>query len=261
MKNIYFYFLLSLCLSCNSKQDAPQKQTVEPFKSTVTAQELLDLSVKASGLDKLYNATLTFEKKGVKYSAMRDQYAYEFRMTRIKNGIDYLAIASNGNFEYTENGEAVSYGSQNSLLEHKLIFDNNLMAIPRLFQNDNSITVTSVGQVEVKNIDYRVLQIHFKGQLPSDKMRNVRVYISPKSLLPDYICYSYGDNTRLLWMENTKRHNIDDVIISDFVTYISKKGTDNHDDMVSYVNTGALQQTERIEFKNLKLIENKSNEN
>lgn len=255
MKNLHFYFVIILCVSCVKEQKTQEETQQQTFKPTVTADKLLSLSVEAAGLDKLYNATLLFEKKGVNFETTRDGYLYEYRMTRTKKDKEYLAIASNGNFEYTENGEEVSYGSQNSLLEHKLIFDNNFMAIPRMFQNDNSIEVNSIGQIEVKNIDYRVLHVHFKNPLPSNKMRNVRVYINPKTLLPDYICYSYGDIPRLLWSELTNRHNVKGVIISDFSTYIPKRATEDHDLMVSYFNTGALQKTEDIQYSNLKLIE------
>jgi len=256
MRRIYFYLLLIAVFSCKNDQVPNQESVPQTLKPVVTAEKLIDLSVKAAGLDKLYNATLTFEKKGVNYSAKRDGYAYEYIMTRTKKGKKYVAIASNGNFEYTEDGKYVSYGSQNTLLEQKLIFDNNLLAIPKLFKNDNSISASVVGQIEVKNIDYHVIQIHFKDQLPSDQMRNVRVYINPKSLLPDYICYAYGDVTRLLWMESTTRHNLDGLIVSDYKTYIPRKATDKHSDMVLYFNTGALKETEHVKYKNLQLISN-----
>ncbi len=256
MRNIYILLVILVCTSCKKTEVLNPEQAEPGFKQTITAEKLVDLSVKAAGLEKLYNATLYFEKKETQYSAKRDGYTYEYVMKRTKKNIAYRAVASNGTFDYTENGEAVSYGSQNTLLEQKLIFDNNILAIPRIFQNDNSITLELIEQTEVKNIDYRVFQVHYNDQLPSDQMRNVRVYINPSSLLPDYICYSYGDNNRLLWTENTKRHDVDGVIIADSKTYIPLKRTDNHKEMVSYVNTGAIKQTEHVQYSNLKLIPN-----
>ena len=189
----------------------------------ITAGEVLEKAVEKSGTRALYNAELGFTLADIQYKSVRADNDYTYTMTRSRDTITYQAKAYNGGFEYTENGNPKSYGAQNGQVEKQLLALNDFMALPAIFENDNSAVLTLKKTIQIDEQKYYVLHIGYKDLMPTDIIPAYNLYINQETFGLEFIAYEFQPaQGRHFLREAFNSRTIEGVSFNDYRTYRTK---------------------------------------
>lgn len=95
MRHLYILFVLAFLVSC------------KPEKKALTAQQIIDRSIKATGTDKVAKATIEFDFRNRKYIATRDNGKFMLERVSIKDTVLTNDKLSNNGFERFINEEFI----------------------------------------------------------------------------------------------------------------------------------------------------------
>jgi len=239
VKKILFISTLALLTSCTSTPD-------------ITAEELLEKTIETLGKRALYNSELSFMEREISYTSLRSKYQYEYTMKRSVDTINYFAKSYNGGFEYTENGVPVSYGATSGQLEKDLIDLNQFMILPANFENDNAVLLNLKNDISIDGIEYYVLHISFKNQMPTDLAGNYNLYIAKDTYEIDFIGYdSLATEGRFFLKEAFNKRVLNGVSFSDYRTYISQKNISTIDSLPVLLGKNQLVLRNPLVIKNI----------
>lgn len=210
MKKILFLSLLLVCLACEEQSALSPKAYLENVSTSL-------------GKDKMKKTTITFEIKDMTYESKRSGNDYRYSMTRTLDTITFKAEAYNGGFEYTENGIPKSYGSQNLQVEKQLLALNHFMEIPKLFLDDNSVTITRKNPVTIDGKLYQVIHAKYQSLMPTDLISNYYLYVHEKDLTIDFIGYDFAPaKDQLFFRESFNRRTVEGIVFEDYRTFRTK---------------------------------------
>tara|TARA_R110001592_G_scaffold321985_4_gene600818 strand:- start:5931 stop:6686 length:756 start_codon:yes stop_codon:yes gene_type:complete len=165
-------------------------------QEVLTAQQIIDKTMMASGANKVANSEITFKFRDKKYSAVR------------KNGEFKLARLFKNKFSDTEQDQLTNdgyakyvNGHEFPVLKEKAKSNENAINSVHYFSvlpyglNDSAVHKKLLPSVEIKGKEYFKIEVTFSEDGGGEDFEDVFIYwIGKKDFLIDYLAYAYHTN-------------------------------------------------------------------
>jgi len=247
MRSVFLLFIFSaILISC------------KPEETPLTAQQIIDKSIEASGVQKISNSTLSFDFRDRNYKAMR--YNGKFALERITktdsvptkdvlfndgfqryvNNLPYAVVDSMA-FKYSESINSVHYFS---VLPYGL--------------NDGAVQKKLLEAVSIKGKDYYKVEITFRQEGGGVDFQDVFVYwIGKENFQIDYLAYLFHVNGGGKRFRSVNKEQVVEGIR--FVNYDNHKPNDPSIDvraMDTAFEKGELTKVSEINLENIQVTFN-----
>lgn len=178
MRYFYFFFLL-LIISCN------------PVKKELTAQEIIDKSILASGTDKITNSEVSFIFRNKEYKAIREKGNFELSrsfdsITDVLNNKGFTRFINKKKVQLEDTIASKYLNSVNSV---------HYFSVLPFGLNDKAVHKKLLPSATVKDRAYYKIEITFSEDGGGEDFEDVFIYwVAKNDFLIDYLAYSYHTN-------------------------------------------------------------------
>ena len=175
--------LVVLFFSCNATD------------TTKTAQQIIDTSIHASGLDNINNTVISFEFRKRKYVASRNDGTFALERFSKRDTVIIHDILSNNDFERYRNDVKIHipdsmktrYGSSVNSVHYFSVLPYGL--------NDVAVKKKKLPEVTINGKSFHKIQVSFSEDGGGEDFEDVFVYwINNETNFVDYLAYSYHTN-------------------------------------------------------------------
>lgn len=244
MKYLSLAFLSLLFFNCN------QNQT-----KSVDADEIINNSIKVSGVEKLNSSMLSFDFRDVHYVAMRNKGNYELER-RFKDSVNVIRdFLSNKGFERFVNDSLVTVPDSMATKYAASVNSVHYFAVLPYGLDGKAVNKTYLGDVKIKDKSYHKIKVTFNKDGGGEDFEDVFIYwidteISSKI---DYLAYSYKeeDGTGLRFREAYNERYIDGVRFVDYNNYKPKDSKVELDQLDKLFVENKLELLSKIVLKNI----------
>lgn len=189
MKHILIVFLLVLLASC---QDSKQKDL---FASEhITAQEIIDKAIEASGGNDFSRSNIGFYFRGVYYTARR--YKGDFSLSRINttSGDSVIDILSNDGFARFINNEFQVIPDSMGVKYTASVNSVHYFSVLPYGLNDAAVIKQLLNKESIKEQEYYKIKVTFKEDGGGEDYDDVFIYwVNSDTYKTDYLAYSYAE--------------------------------------------------------------------
>ena len=195
MRNFLFLIVI-IFASCEQKE------------TSLTAQQIIDKAIIASGADKVANSNITFDFRNIKYSATRSKGAYTLSRIFKEDSVLIKDELSNAGFKRYKNNQlsntidsmAVKYSNSVNSVHYFSVLPYGL--------NDKAVNKKLLKETSINGKPYYKVQISFSEDGGGEDFEDVFVYwIQKESFKMDYLAYSYltdGGGKRFRELKNVR---------------------------------------------------------
>jgi len=176
----YFYILLfALMISC------------KPSTLKLTAQQIVDKSILASGTDKVANSIISFTFRDKKYNAIRDNGKFELSRSfdsirDVLNNDGFTRFIHHKMIEVEDSTASNYVNSVNSV---------HYFSVLPFGLNDRAVRKSLLPSATIKEKEYYKVKVTFSENGGGEDFEDVFVYwMSKTDFLIDYLAYSYHTN-------------------------------------------------------------------
>lgn len=183
MRFFNFLFLL-LMVSC------------KPVEKELTAQQIIDKSILASGTDKVVNSKISFIFRDRNYIATRRNGIYQLRRFElIKDSTITEDVLRNDGFKRLVNTKAVELIDSMKVKYSNSVNSVHYFSVLPYGLNDKAVHKKLLSSSTIKGRDYYKIEITFSEDGGGEDFEDVFIYwISKSDFLIDYLAYSYHTN-------------------------------------------------------------------
>ena len=233
MKAYVFLFLLFLA-SC---REAPEK--------SLTAQQIVDRSIDASGGDRYANSHFSFDFRDKNYILTRDLNTNNKLLIRTTKTDTSLIIDTKGNtfFKRVVNGENVDTPDS---LAHK--YSNSINSVHYFAYlpyglNDKAVNKELLGEAKIKDQEYYKVKVTFDQQNGGDDFDDVYIYwFNKASFKPEFLAYEFHvDGGGMRFREAYNERYVNGIRFVDYKNYKPKEE-------VSILEIEALYKADKLEL-------------
>lgn len=244
MRSFIVIFLVSLTIiSCKSEE------------KKLTAQEIIDKSIAAAGVEKISNSVLSFDFRDMHYIASRKNG--EFRLSRIKKTEEGIRedILSNSGFERLLNTKKIEVTDDMALRYSESINSVHYFSVLPYGLNDGAVQKKLLTSNTVKGKDYYKVQITFQQEGGGVDFDDVFIYwISKENFNIDYLAYTFhvnGGGKRFREVRN--EHLVNGVRLTDHNNYRPEDANVDLSTLDQLFEKGALKKLSEINLENVEL--------
>ncbi len=239
-RQLYYTFLcfISLFVACADSNN------------TLTAEEVLDFSIKNSGGDTYLNSHIKFNVGDLDYHFYRHKNIIEYQLTRVVGSMTYLATYHNGQYAYLVNDqEQIQTTQSRKFIETQLDGFAYAFYIPHLF-NENHVLTQRLDDVKIDKKDYYTLRITFKDYegSPNDQFY---LYINKDTGLVDFYTekmHINGDSNLFKKALNWRERN--GLMFADYHIFKSAD-TVPLEDVYKYYNNKTIEYVKATKIENI----------
>ncbi|WP_115462000.1 DUF6503 family protein [Winogradskyella aurantiaca] len=189
MKHIIKVFLIVLLASC---QESKQKDL--PDSEQVSAQEIIDKTIEASGGNNFGRSNIGFYFRDVYYTARR--YKGDFSLSRINtiSGDSVIDILSNDGFARFINNEFQVIPDSMGVKYTASVNSVHYFSVLPYGLNDAAVIKQLLKTETIKNKEYYKIKVTFKENGGGEDYDDVFIYwINSETYKTDYLAYSYAE--------------------------------------------------------------------
>lgn len=181
----YMYPILFFCLiSCQPKKN-----------KKLTAQEIIDASLIASGVDKIDNSKITFDFRDKSYKATRKSGTFQLERSFIKDNDTIVDMLSNKGFQRNVNGKFISIPDSLKTIYANAVNSVHYFAVLPYGLNDKAVQKELLPAVTIKKNKYYKVKISFFEEGGGEDFEDVFIYwIHQETLYIDYLAYRFHVN-------------------------------------------------------------------
>ncbi|WP_188375290.1 DUF6503 family protein [Winogradskyella haliclonae] len=187
----YLYILLLSLLFINCKNNTSNVEV-----KTLTADEIVNKSIKVAGGDKFENSNAVFNFRNKEYFISRNNGNYHFER-RFQDSLTAIHdILTNNGFERTREG-VLKVRVADSMVSKYISSINSVQYFASLPYglNDKAVNKTLIGEEHIKENDYYKIQVTFDQEGGGEDFEDVFIYwINKATYKPDYLAYSYNED-------------------------------------------------------------------
>lgn len=224
--------------------------------TTLTAQQIIDKSIIASGADKVTNAQIDFGFRDKEYAAVRNNGLFKlFRSFEDeKLGMVSDAISNNG-FDRTVNGHPLKVPDSMAVKYTSSVNSVHYFSVLPYGLNDKAVRKKLLPEVEINSKQYYKVEVSFSEEGGGEDFEDVFIYwIDKTSFKIDYLAYSFhvnGGGKR--FREATNERFVNGIRFVDYNNYKAKNASTKliHLDK-AFVNNALIKLSE-INLKNVKV--------
>lgn len=184
MKSKFVLLVLSVnLLSCEFK------------KRELTAQEIIDQSIRLSGVNKLLNATLSFNFRDNRYVAIRNSGTFVLKRIAVTNNHQIEDQLSNLGFQRFIDGISTVVPDSMATRYSESVNAVHYFSVIPLSLNDRAVRKKLLASSRIKDEEYYKVQITFFQDRGGADFKDIFIYwIHKKSFKIDYLAYKYHTN-------------------------------------------------------------------
>lgn len=227
----------------------------KPEKKELTAQQIIDKSIKASQTEKVRKATLSFDFRGRNYIADRDGGAFSLYRITTNEKDTITDILSNDGFQRSINGSLVQVPDSMAFRYSESVNSVHYFSVLPFGLNDGAVNKKLLGEVQIKGKDYYKIQVTFDQEGGGVDFEDVFVYwIGKENFQIDYLAYLFhvnGGGKR--FREVSKEHLIDGVRFVDYNNYKPKDPKIDVFSMDKAFENNELVKVSEINMENIEL--------
>jgi hypothetical protein len=182
LKNCMRYLYLALFflfISCQQKQ------------TTLTAQQIIDKTIVASGANRVKNSKITFNFRDLNYTAIRENGKFE-----LSREVDMIkdVLTNDGFTRFIEGNEAEIDENMNQKITNSINSVHYFSVLP-FGLNDKAVRKKLLPSTTIKDKKYYKIEISFDENGGGEDFEDVFIYwIGKQDFLIDYLAYSYHVN-------------------------------------------------------------------
>lgn len=163
----------------------------QPQKKELTAQQIVDKSILASGTDKVSSSEITFEFRDKQYSAVRNNG--KFKLIRAFDSIK--DVLSNSGFERFINEKSIKVVDSMALKYSNSVNSVHYFSVLPYGLNDKAVRKKRLPSSTINGKEYYKIEITFSENGGGEDFEDVFIYwIGKEDYLIDYLAYSYHTN-------------------------------------------------------------------
>ncbi|SEB43026.1 hypothetical protein SAMN04489761_0665 [Tenacibaculum sp. MAR_2009_124] len=227
-------------------------------KPEYTAQEIVDASIKNSGLNVLDNSELTFKFRNNSYSAHRNNGDYNYTRIAKSDSTVTKDVLSNKGFRRFINGEEVELTEKRVNQLSNSVNSVHYFSVLPYGLNDKAVIKKLLGSTSIKGIDYYKIEVTFNKVGGGDDFDDVFLYwFNKETLLLEYIAYKYhtsGGGIRFRDMK--KEHGVNGTRFLDYQNLKPKSIDIDFYAIDKLYEEGSLLKVSDIELENIQLRQN-----
>lgn len=226
-------------------------------EEAITAQQIVDKSIEASGGEKFKTSTISFDFRDKHYNAFRNNGMYSYERS-FNDSIDVIRdVISNDGFERFINKKKGVVHDSMAAKYTRSVNSVHYFAVLPFGLNDDAVNKEYLGDVIIKDKNYYKIKVTFNQEGGGDDFEDVFLYwIEKESFKVDYLAYSYMDSPTDLGMRFREAYNERYVNNLRFVDYRNYKPESNITDLFlldSLFDSGKLKLLSKIENTNIKV--------
>ena len=183
MKYRYFLILIIVLSACKTET------------KSLTAQEIIDKSILASGTQQVENSEISFEFRNNEYKAVRNNGLYKLYRTYTKDSLVINDVLTNDGYTRKENDILVTVPDSMKVRYSNSINSVHYFSVLPYGLNDKAVKKRLLKASNVKGVDYYKIEITFSENGGGEDFEDVFIYwVRKDNFLIDYLAYAYQTN-------------------------------------------------------------------
>ena len=196
----------------------------KPEKKELTAQQIIDASIKVSGSNKIANSLLSFDFRDYSYQAERNNGMFSLSRFKMVEGKEVRDVLSNNGFQRTLDKEVSVVPDSMAVKYSESVNSVHYFSVLPYGLNDGAVKKKLLESTQIKGKEYHKVQITFMQEGGGVDYDDVFIYwIGKKDFNIDYMAYTFhvnGGGKR--FREVRKEHLINGVRFTDHNNYKPK---------------------------------------
>ncbi|WP_439131584.1 DUF6503 family protein [Polaribacter sp.] len=237
----YFYFFsLIVIISC------------KPAAKKLTAQQIIDQSIIASGAHKVGNSEITFSFRDKQYTAIRKNGKFEL----IRSFDSIKDVLKNDGFQRFINNKPIELSNSKASAYLNAVNSVHYFSVLPFGLNDKAVRKKLLPSSTIKGREYYKIEITFSEDGGGEDFEDVFIYwIAKSDFLVDYLAYSYhtnggGKRFRVL----KEQCNINEIRFVDYHNYKPKNKEIQLIDLDNAFENNQLEKVSEIVLKDIKVL-------
>jgi len=224
-----------------------------PSKKDLSAQEIVDASMRASGTGKVLKATIDFSFRDKNYKAFRNRGAFKLERSFNEGNEQITDVLSNDGFTRFLNTAptkiqdtmATKYSSSVNSVHYFSVLPNGL--------NDAAVRKKRLEDQSIFGKEYYTIQISFSEDGGGEDFEDVFVYwISKENFLIDYLAYSFHVNGGgVRFRQATNERFIEGIRFVDYNNLKKENTLTSLEKLAKAFEKGELQKLSEINLENI----------
>lgn len=241
-----FYLLLSILViyGCN------------PTEIKLSAQEIIDKAIVATGVEKVSNARVSFDFRDRTYIADRNTGLFSLQRLTNEDGVVVKDELTNRGFKRFKNDTLVSVIDSMAIKYSESVNSVHYFATLPYGLNDGAVQKKMLGQVVIKNKEYYKIEVTFKQEGGGIDYQDVFIYwINKEGFSIDYLAYKFHVNGGgVRFREAIKTMEVNGIFFSNYNNYKPKDETVLVSELDTVFEAGNLIKLSEINLENIKVV-------
>ena len=225
--------------------------------NSLTAQQIIDASIKTSGGERLANSTISFDFRETNYKATRANGYFELLRTFEDSTGTVTDVLNNEGFKRVLDEKTIRVSDSMGSLYSASVNSVHYFSVLPFGLNDSSVKKEKLDDLTIKDATYHTVKVTFSAEGGGEDYEDVFLYwIHKDTFKLHYLAYSYNedDNIGMRFREAYNDRSIEGIHFVDYNNYKSKADTITLMDMPMVFEKGELQLLSKIELKNISVI-------
>ena len=227
----------------------------KPEVKALTAQEVIDKSMIASGSDKVLTATIEFDFRKRHYNATRNKGKFSLVRITKDSTTETKDILSNNGFERYRNGEFVIVPDSMATRYSGSINSVHYFSVLPYGLNDAAVKKKLLKEATIKGKPYYKVEIRFSEDGGGEDFDDVFVYwVNKQNFKIDYLAYSFhvnGGGKR--FREATNERIINGIRFVDNNNYKAKNASTKLENLDKAFEKSELEKLSEINLENVQV--------
>ena len=224
-------------------------------KKLLTAQQIIDNSIKVSGVDKVHNSTLSFNFRDKKYIAERNSGVFVLKRISAKKGLQIEDQLSNQGFQRLINSRPSIVADSMAVKYIESINSVHYFSVLPYGLNDNAVQKKLLKSTIIKGKKYYKVQITFNEDGGGVDFDDVFIYwIGIADFKIDYLAYTFHVNGGgMRFREVRKEHLIEGTRFLDYNNFKPEDTNIKLSDLDKAFENNKLIKASEINLENIKI--------
>lgn len=227
----------------------------KPIENELSTQEIIDKSIKVTGVDKIKNAKLSFDFRDKHYVALRNEGVFKLNRSFVENNDTIEDVLSNSGFIRFKNSKPIIVLDSMAKKYSESINSVHYFSVLPFGLNDKAVQKKLLGETTIKRTEYYKIQITFAEEGGGVDYDDVFIYwIDKKDFKIDYLAYTFHVNGGgMRFREVRKEHAIQGIILADYNNYKPKESNIKLTSLDKTFEKGELIKASEINLENIEI--------
>ncbi|MBL4642036.1 MAG: deoxyribose-phosphate aldolase [Flavobacteriaceae bacterium] len=227
----------------------------KPEIKVLTAQEVIDTSIIASGADKISAAAIDFDFRNRHYSAVRNNGKFSLIRITKNETTETKDILSNTGFERFRNDAFVIVPDSMAIRYSGSVNSVHYFAVLPFGLNDAAVKKKLLKEATIKGITYYKVEVRFSEDGGGEDFDDVFVYwVNKQDFKIEYLAYSYhvnGGGKR--FRKATNERIINGIRFVDYINYKATNASTKLENLDKAFENSELKKLSEINLDNVQV--------